>query len=109
MARWRFIRDELDAEHDEWLAEKLKDAAFAAEYLTAAAEDDDAATYLAALRKVAEASGAPANTEFCGKAEDRLQSKFSANMARAKQLDEQGNRSGCAKALNEAKRMYIPK
>jgi probable addiction module antidote protein len=43
--------------HDEWLAEKLKDAAFAAEYLTAAAEDDDAATYLAALRKVAEASG----------------------------------------------------
>jgi probable addiction module antidote protein len=47
--------------HDEWLAEKLKDAAFAAEYLTAAAEDDDAATYLAALRNVAEASGGMAH------------------------------------------------
>jgi hypothetical protein len=43
------------------------------------------------------------------KAEDRLQSTFSANMARAKQLDEEGNRSGCAKALSAAKRMYIPK
>jgi hypothetical protein len=43
------------------------------------------------------------------KAEDRLQSKFSANMTRAKQLDEQGNRPGCAKALNAAKGMYIPK
>jgi hypothetical protein len=43
------------------------------------------------------------------KAEDRLQSTFSANMTRAKQLDEQGNRAGCTKALNEAKRMYIPK
>src|SRR5436189_2199297 len=31
-------------------------------------------------------------------AEDRLQSKFSAKMARAKQLDEQGNRSGCTSA-----------
>src|ERR1700686_4654091 len=47
--------------HDEWLAEKLKDAAFAAEYLNAAAEDDDAATYLAALRKVAEAGGGGAH------------------------------------------------
>jgi hypothetical protein len=43
------------------------------------------------------------------KAEDRLQSTFTANMARAKQLDEEGNHAGCAKALSEAKRMYIPK
>ncbi len=43
--------------HDEWLSEKLKDAGFAAEFLNAAAEDDDPATYLAALRKIAEARG----------------------------------------------------
>ena len=43
--------------HDEWLSKKLKDANFAAEYLNAAAEDDDPATYLAALRKIAEARG----------------------------------------------------
>ena len=43
------------------------------------------------------------------KAEDRLQSKFSTNIARSKQLDDQGNRAGCAKALDAAKRMYIPK
>jgi hypothetical protein len=43
------------------------------------------------------------------KAEYRLQLTFSANLARAKQLDEQGNRPGCAKALSAAKRMYIPK
>ena len=41
--------------HNEWLFEQLRDAEFAAEYLNAANEDDDPATYLAALRKVAEA------------------------------------------------------
>ena len=41
--------------HDEWLAEQLKDAAFAAEFLNAASEDDDPKTYLTALRKVVEA------------------------------------------------------
>jgi hypothetical protein len=41
-------------------------------------------------------------------AEDRLQSKFSAKMARAKQLDAQGNRAGCTSALKAAKRIYIP-
>lgn len=43
--------------HDEWLTKKLKNAHFAAEYLNAAAEDDDPASYMAALRKVAEARG----------------------------------------------------
>ena len=41
--------------HDEWLTEQLKDAAFAAEFLNAASEDDDPKTYLTALRKVVEA------------------------------------------------------
>ena len=40
--------------HDEWLREQLKDPGFAAEYLTAAAEDPEPAVYLAALRQVAE-------------------------------------------------------
>ena len=43
--------------HDEWLSKKLQNANFAAEYLNAATEDDDPATYLAALRKIAEARG----------------------------------------------------
>lgn len=37
--------------HDEWLMTQLADA----EYLNAASEDDDPASYLAALRKVVEA------------------------------------------------------
>ena len=40
--------------HDERLREQLKDPGFAAEYLTAAAEDPEPAVYLAALRQVAE-------------------------------------------------------
>ena len=44
-------------QHDDWLYQQLQDAAFAAEYLNAASEDDDPRTYLAALRKVAEARG----------------------------------------------------
>jgi hypothetical protein len=40
-------------------------------------------------------------------AEDRLKSKFSATMARAKRLDAQNNRAGCSRALSAAKRMYI--
>ena len=43
--------------HDDWLMEQLADAEFAAEYLNAASEDDDPASYLAALRKVVEARG----------------------------------------------------
>ena len=41
------------------------------------------------------------------RAEERLKSKFSATMARAKRLDAQNNRAGCSRALSAAKRMYI--
>lgn len=42
------------------------------------------------------------------RAEQRLKSEFSANMARAKRLDARGDRAGCTRALSAAKRMYIP-
>jgi probable addiction module antidote protein len=47
--------------HDDWLFEQLKDAEFAADFLNAASEDDDPATYLSALRKVVDARGGMAN------------------------------------------------
>src|SRR5712664_2858386 len=40
-------------------------------------------------------------------AEARLQSKFSATIARARRLDAKGNSAGCNHALSEAKRMYL--
>jgi hypothetical protein len=46
--------------------------------------------------------------ESVNQANERLKSRFSAAMARAKQYDAQGNRSGCTRALNAAKKMYIP-
>jgi probable addiction module antidote protein len=45
------------AKHNDWLLQQLADAQFAAEFLNAASEDDDPATYLTALRKVVEARG----------------------------------------------------
>ena len=42
--------------HAEWLHEQLQDPQFAAEYLSAAVEDEPA-VYLSALRQVAEAHG----------------------------------------------------
>ena len=49
---------ELSVSHRERLVEELRaDPALAAEYLNAAAEDDDPRVYLAALRTVAEAQG----------------------------------------------------
>jgi hypothetical protein len=41
------------------------------------------------------------------RAQERLQAKFSATMARAKRLDAKGDRAGCTRALSAAKRMYI--
>jgi hypothetical protein len=41
------------------------------------------------------------------RAEKRLKSEFSANLARAKRLDAQGDRAGCRRAITAAKRMYI--
>src|SRR6267154_4118287 len=38
-------------------------------------------------------------------AQERLQSKFSATMVRAKRLDAKGDRTGCTRALSVAKRM----
>lgn len=43
--------------HDDWLQTQLQDPDFAAEYLTAAAEDPEPTVYLAALRMVAHARG----------------------------------------------------
>ncbi|MBR1228217.1 MULTISPECIES: hypothetical protein [unclassified Bradyrhizobium] len=40
-------------------------------------------------------------------AQERLQSKFSATLARAKRFDAKGDRTGCIRALSAAKRMYI--
>jgi hypothetical protein len=40
-------------------------------------------------------------------AQERLQSKFAATMARAKRLDAKGDLAGCTRALSTAKRMYI--
>jgi len=39
--------------------------------------------------------------------EKRLKSDFAATMARAKRLDARGDRNGCNRALNAAKRMYV--
>jgi|SRR5258707_3972301 len=41
-------------------------------------------------------------------ANERLKSRFSATMARAKRYDAQGNRLGCTRELAAAKRMYVP-
>lgn len=43
--------------HNDWLYEQLRDPGFAAAYLTAAAEDEEPAVFLQALRKVAEVRG----------------------------------------------------
>jgi hypothetical protein len=40
-------------------------------------------------------------------AENQLQTKFAARIARARRLDAEGN-AGCIRALNAAKRLYIP-
>lgn len=51
--------------HEAWLHEQLTDPVFAAEYVTAAAEDAPA-VYLAALRQVAEAHGMAKIAEAAG-------------------------------------------
>lgn len=54
----RAAAKELSVSHRERLVEELRaDPELAAEYLNAAAEDDDPRVYLAALRTVAEAQG----------------------------------------------------
>jgi hypothetical protein len=41
------------------------------------------------------------------RADDHLQSQFSATVARAKRLDMHGDRVGCTGALNAARGMYV--
>lgn len=41
-------------------------------------------------------------------ADQRLKARFSAALARAKRYDAQGNRSGCTRALNAARKLYVP-
>ena len=52
-----FIRMFDERMFDEFLYEKLKDPEFAAEFLTAAADDEEPVVFLNALRKVAEVQG----------------------------------------------------
>jgi hypothetical protein len=42
------------------------------------------------------------------RAEQRLKSRFSATMARARRYDTQGNRLGCTRELAKARAMYVP-
>jgi probable addiction module antidote protein len=55
------LKMKTENKHDDWLFEQLKDAEFAADFLNAASEDDDPATYLSALRKLVDARGGMAN------------------------------------------------
>jgi hypothetical protein len=45
--------------------------------------------------------------ELAGRADEHLQSQFSATVARAKRLDIYGDRIGCNGALNAARGMYV--
>ena len=62
---------------------------------------------LAAPQSVGAQLGHQPTVASTKQAEERLKSKFSANLARAKRLDAQGDRLGCQRALTAAKRMYI--
>src|SRR5262249_43904069 len=52
------------------------------------------------------ATRSPADAELVKRADERAQSTFAAALARAKRLDARGNRSGCKRALAEARRRY---
>ena len=64
--------------HNEWRHEQLKDPGFSAEYLTAAAEDDEPAVFLQALRKVAETQGMAAVAKRAGLPRESLYRVLSA-------------------------------
>ena len=53
--------------HTDWLASQLKDDDFAAQYLTAAAQDLEPAVFAAALRHVIDARGGLAKVADVGK------------------------------------------
>ena len=52
--------------HNDWLYKQLKDPEFASHYLTAAAEDEEPAVFLLALRKVVESKGMSQVAEKAG-------------------------------------------
>jgi hypothetical protein len=63
---------------------------------------------LSARQSVDAQLGHQPTPESVHKADQRLKSRFSAAMARAKRYDARGNRSGCTRALNAARKIYIP-
>jgi hypothetical protein len=63
---------------------------------------------LTARQSVNAQLGRQPTPETLHQANERLKSQFSATMARAKRSDAQGKRSGCTRALNAAKQIYIP-
>jgi hypothetical protein len=63
---------------------------------------------LTARQSIGAQLGHQPTPESLHKADERLKSRFSAAMARAKQYDAQDNRAGCTRALNAAKKIYIP-
>ena len=63
---------------------------------------------LSARQSVGAQLGHQPTPESVHNADQRLRSRFSAVMARAKRYDTQGNRLGCTRALNAAKKIYIP-
>lgn len=52
--------------HDDWVRKQLKDPEFAYEYLTAAAEDEEPAVFMLALRRVVETKGMSQVAERAG-------------------------------------------
>ena len=58
--------------HDEWLRAQLKNRKFTAEYLNAAAEDEDVRVYVSALRNVAEVQGMAKVAEAAGMPRESL-------------------------------------
>ena len=63
---------------------------------------------LTARQSVKAQLGRQPTPEPVQQANQPLKAQFSGAMARAKRYDTQGNRLGCNRALNAAKKMYIP-
>ncbi len=65
--------------HDDWLFTQLQDADFAADYLTAAAEDPEPAVYLTALHMVAQSRGLGAVATAAGLTPSTIEQALSPN------------------------------
>mgnify|MGYP000337579601 CR=1 FL=1 len=64
--------------HQQWLKEQLENPEFAAEFLTAAAEDSEPSVYLSAIRKVARSRGMGKVAEAAGIPKESLSRALSA-------------------------------